>query len=71
MTTRMTMNGVSTTNGLGQEQYEPFTLRIRNKRVKRVQYDYRHTDGELFTTIQTSLKACREKRDEWLKSKSK
>ena len=35
----------------GSENYETFSTRIGRKRVKRVQYDYRHTDGELFSCI--------------------
>jgi hypothetical protein len=33
------------------------------------QYDYRHTDGELFSTLQETLELCREKRDKWLNEK--
>ena len=32
----------------GSENYEVYTTRLRGKRVKRVQYDYRTPDGELF-----------------------
>ena len=34
------------------------------------QYDYRHTDGELFSTLQETLELCREKRDKWIQSKN-
>lgn len=34
------------------------------------QYDYRHTDGELFSTVAKSLKECRSRRDEWLQKKN-
>lgn len=47
MATRMTANGVSTTATPGTEQYEVFYIDFRPRR-KRYQYDYRHTDGELF-----------------------
>ncbi|OAV63871.1 hypothetical protein Barb6XT_03016 [Bacteroidales bacterium Barb6XT] len=30
------------------------------------QYDYRHTDGELFSTLAQSLEECRKRREEWL-----
>lgn len=64
--TKMTRNGVTTTNGLGQEQYEKFRL----GRVGMVfQYDYRHTDGELFSTVAQKLRTCRERRDAWLAAK--
>ena len=32
----------------GSENYEIFTTRLRGKRVKRVQYDYRTPDGGTF-----------------------
>ena len=31
-----------------------------------VRYDYTHTDGTLYSTIQPTLKRCREQRDKWL-----
>jgi len=34
------------------------------------QYDYRHTDGELFSTLQETLELCREKRDKWIQAKN-
>lgn len=33
------------------------------------QYDYRHTDGELFSTVAKTLEECRKRRDEWLNKK--
>ena len=30
------------------------------------QYDYRHTDGRLFSCVGASLDSCRAKRDLWL-----
>lgn len=50
----------------GSEKYEVYTTRFRGKRVKRVQYDYRTPDGELFATVASSLTECRHRRDEWL-----
>lgn len=50
----------------GSEQYEWFRLRLGRKTVKRLQYDYRHTDGELFTCVAGSLEEARAKRDAWL-----
>ena len=69
MATRMTANGVSTTTTLGTEQYEVFYIGFRNRR-KRYQYDYRHTDGELFSCVAPTLTECRRKRDEWLNKKA-
>jgi hypothetical protein len=34
------------------------------------QYDYRHRDGELFSTLQETLELCREKRDKWVQAKN-
>lgn len=53
--------------GNGEEQYEQF----RRGRKMYVQYDYRDTDGKLFSTVKPTLAACREARDEWLRSKER
>lgn len=34
------------------------------------QYDYRHKDGELFTTLKETLAECRDARDMWLQTKN-
>ncbi|MEW5952598.1 MAG: DUF3873 family protein [Bacillota bacterium] len=47
----------------GQEQHETF----KHGRRKYVQYDYRHTNGELFSCVKPNLEACRQARDAWLK----
>ena len=64
----MTVNGVSTTGVPGTEQYEH---RAHGKRgsKKYCYYDYRHTDGELFSCVKPTLDACRAARDEWLNKK--
>ncbi len=63
-------NGVSTCTEAGQEKYVYFNLMPRLRRKSRyVQFDYRHTDGELFSTCAPTLEICRERRDEWLKRK--
>jgi hypothetical protein len=36
-----------------------------------VSYDYRHTDGELFSCVKPTLEQCRANRDKWLKGKTK
>lgn len=69
MATKMTANGVSTTTTPGTEQYETFYSAHRGKRVSRVMYDYRHTDGELYSCVAPTLKECRQRRDEWLNKK--
>ena len=69
MTTRMTINGVSTCQTAGTEKYEKYQTTIRRKRTTLFQYDYRHTDGELFSCVKPTLDECRQKRDEWIKGK--
>jgi len=66
----ITENGVTTAKTPGQEQYEFLTSRIGRKPKQYCQYDYRHTDGELFSCVRPTLGACREARDEWLDSKA-
>lgn len=68
MATRMTVNGISTTQ-VGQEQYETFCIN-RRTRKKAVQYDYRDLDGELFSCVRPTLVECRKERDVWLKRKA-
>lgn len=54
----------------GQEQYEEYVVPARmssdRKAHKRCQYDYRATDGELFSCTARTLEECRAKRDAWL-----
>lgn len=53
--TKMNDNNGCSICAAGSENYETFSTRIGRKRVKRVQYDYRHTDGELFSCIGGTL----------------
>ena len=62
----MTKNGVTTTTALGQEQYEAFTRKAGRIKKKYYQYDYRHTNGQLFSCIKPTLEACKVSRDQWL-----
>ena len=64
--TNITVNGVTTTNTPGQEQYETFTRKIGRTVKKCYSYDYRALDGELFSCTKPTLKMCRAARDEWL-----
>ena len=57
-------NGVSTC-APGEEQYEIAHV----GRLAYVQYDFRHPDGELFTTTAPNLKTARDRRDKWLAKK--
>lgn len=61
----MTVNGVTTTNTPGQEQYETFRSRVNRKTY--VQYDYRNPSGKLFSCIKPTLELCRTARDTWEK----
>lgn len=54
----------------GSERYETFNTRMGRKTVKRVQYDYRHTDGELFSCVGKTLEDCRERRNKWLNERT-
>jgi hypothetical protein len=67
---KMTENGLSTTTAKGQEQFETFTSKASRKRKKYVQYDYRDTDGVLFSCVKPTLEACRAARDTWLEAKA-
>ncbi|WP_304719811.1 DUF3873 family protein [uncultured Alistipes sp.] len=67
----MTINGISVCLR-GEERYEYFTPAFARRTGKRFcQYDYRHTDGELFSCVTPTLEECRRKRDEWLNKKTK
>ena len=63
--TTLNKNGVSTTRALGTENFETFAHPFV-KNCNLIQYDYRHTNGQLFTCVGGSLKQCRERRNAWL-----
>ena len=65
----MTINGVSTCTEAGTEKYERFQSGIGRRKRTLVQYDYRHTDGELFTCVKPTLDECRTARNKWLNAK--
>jgi hypothetical protein len=52
----------------GEEKYTSFSPAHRPDELF-YQYDYRHKDGELFSTVAPSLEQCRSKRDKWLNRK--
>ena len=60
------MEAISDTK-LGEEKFEVFKSSITKRPM--VQYDFRKSDGELFSCIETSLDKCREQRDKWLAEK--
>jgi len=51
----------------GEEQFETFYPHRGSKCF--YQYDYRDLDGELFSTVKTTLEFCREAKDVWLNRK--
>lgn len=53
----------------GSENYTTFSTRLGRKSVKRVQYDYRTPEGELFSCVGKDIEDCRRKRDEWVRTK--
>ena len=69
MATRMTINGVSTCTEAGAEKYEHLRLGLGRRKRTLVQYDYRHTNGELFSCVKPTLDECRAEREKWLTAK--
>ncbi|GHT21402.1 hypothetical protein FACS189430_01390 [Bacteroidia bacterium] len=72
MKTESTVNSINL-NGCsvcekGKENYTKCSLSVYKGKTF-YQYDYRHTDGELFSTLAKSLEECRERRDKWLQKK--
>jgi hypothetical protein len=57
----------------GEERFESFNgwdgHSLRN-RIQMFQYDFRDTDGELFSCVRTTVEKCREARNGWLKLKN-
>jgi hypothetical protein len=64
----MTENGISTTTQLGSEKHEYFIARFGRQTKRMCQYDYRHVNGELFSTVKPTLDECRTARDKWLEN---
>lgn len=61
-------NGVSITQTPGEEKFVKCRLGAFRGQIY-CQYDYRHTDGELFSTLAKTLDECRLQRDKWLEKK--
>jgi hypothetical protein len=66
------INGCSTTQP-GCERFEFFTEGRNRKARKFVQYDYRHTNGDLFSTVapctgESGLDEAHSRRNTWLES---
>lgn len=66
MPTKLTEKGISTTTAAGSENYEYFHTKTTGKRRRFVQYDYRHTNGELFSCVRPTLEEARAARNGWL-----
>ena len=61
-------NGVSITQTQGEEKFVKCRLGAFRGQIY-YQYDYRHTDGELFSTVAKTLDECRRQRDKWIEKK--
>ncbi|MCE8756046.1 DUF3873 domain-containing protein [Bacteroides fragilis] len=61
-------NGVSITQTPGEEKYVKCCLGAFREQIYYL-YDYRHTDGELFSMLAKTLDECRRQRDKWLEKK--
>lgn len=62
-------NGVSITQTPGEEKYVKCCLGAFRGQIY-YQYDYRHFDGELFSTVAKTLDECCRRRDEWIAKKN-
>ena len=52
---------------LGEERYKKYRSKVTKRHL--IQYDYRHIDGELFSTVRRTLEECRLEKDVWLEKK--
>lgn len=60
-------NGVSITQTPGEKKYLQCCLGAFRGQIY-YRYDYRHFNGNLFSTLAKTLEKCRRQRDEWLKT---
>ena len=63
-------NGVSITRTPGEEKFVKCRLGAFRGQIY-YQYDYRQTDGELFSTVAKTLAECRRRRDGWIAKKER
>jgi len=61
---RTDKNGCSTC-AVGKEQYEAYYSSLSD--CVKIQYDYRHTNGTLFSCVASTLEKARAKRNLWFK----
>jgi hypothetical protein len=67
-TKSISINGISVFRK-GEENYSRFCAGAFRGTIY-YQYDYRHLNGDLFTTTSQTLDECREKRDKWVQQKN-
>lgn len=53
----------------GESQHEEYYSNTCKRNL--IQYDYRHTNGELFSTVKRTLKDCVVARNKWIDLKEK
>ncbi len=63
-------HGCSICKDVGQECYTTYESGFGRNRYTMYQYDYRHTDGELFSCCAKTLEDCRARRDAWIARKN-
>lgn len=63
-------NGVSITQAPGEEKFVKYRPVAFKGRIF-YQYDYRHTDGKLFSTVAKTLTECRYRRNKWIEKKER
>lgn len=63
-------NGVSITQAPGEEKFVKYRP-VAFKGCIFYQYDYRHTDGELFSTVDKTLAECRYRQGKWIEKKDR
>ena len=61
-------SGVSITQTPGEEKFVKCCLGSFRGQIY-FQYDYRHFDSKLFSTVAKTLDECRRRRDEWIAKK--
>ena len=71
MATKMTINGVSTCQSAGTENYENFQTGIGRRKRTLCNTTTATTDGELFSCVKPTLDECRAARDKWLTAKER
>ena len=66
----MTINGLSPCTEEVTKKNGRFQAGSGRRKRTLVQYDCRHTDGELFACVKPNLDECRTARNKWLNAKA-